>query len=68
PQNPVSSVAYRLFDKRRLAGDAFSVNSSVTGLTLSPASRLPQSCVQPASTASDPLSRAFVSGEHEKLV
>uniref|UniRef100_UPI00197F11C5 hypothetical protein n=1 Tax=Pseudomonas viridiflava TaxID=33069 RepID=UPI00197F11C5 len=24
PQNPVSSVVYRLFDKRRLAGDAFS--------------------------------------------
>ncbi|WP_205948442.1 hypothetical protein, partial [Pseudomonas viridiflava] len=22
PQNPVSSVSYRLFDKRRLAGDA----------------------------------------------
>ncbi|WP_206288394.1 hypothetical protein, partial [Pseudomonas viridiflava] len=24
PQNPVSSVSYRLFDKRRLAGDSIS--------------------------------------------
>jgi len=61
-------MGYFMFDKRRLAGDAFFSQLFSDWTTLSPASRLPKSFVQPASTASDPLSRAFVSGEHEKLV